>query len=104
MNNLINYGTIVIAVLSALAFTVSVITQVTKEIGFLDRIPTQLQVIILSVSLTPAAYIAYAQYSYMQIHWYMIAASIIAGFFVAFVAMFGWDKLQELYHRFFNKQ
>lgn len=104
MENIINYGTAIIAVIGALAFVVSVITQVTKEIGFLSRVPTQLQVIILSVALTPAAYIAYAQYSYMQLHWYMIAASIIAGFFVAFVAMFGWDKLQELYHRFFNKQ
>jgi len=35
----------------------------------------------------------------MQIHWYMIAASIIAGFFVAFVAMFGWDKMSEIYNR-----
>ena len=55
--------------------------------------------IVLSVTITVASYIAYAQYLYMQIHWYMIAASIIAGFFVAFVAMFGWDKMSEIYNR-----
>jgi len=103
MDNVINYGTAIIAVISTLAFTVSVITQVTKELGFLSKIPTQLQVVMLSISLTPGAYIAYSQYNYMQLHWYMIAASIIAGFFVAFVAMFGWDRLHELYNRFFGK-
>ena len=82
-----------------LAFVVSIITQVTKEVWFLAYIPTSLQVIVLSVTITVASYIAYAQYLYMQIHWYMIAASIIAGFFVAFVAMFGWDKMSEIYNR-----
>ena len=86
-------------VIGMLAFVVSVITQVTKEVWFLAYIPTSLQVIVLSVTVTVASYIAYAQYSYMQIHWYMIAASIIAGFFVAFVAMFGWDKMSEIYNR-----
>lgn len=99
MNNLIDDFTIFLTVISLLAFIVSVITQVTKEIYLLANIPTSLQVIILSITLTPALYIAYSQYTYMQIHWYMIMASIIAGFFVAFVAMFGWDKLSEIYNR-----
>ena len=99
MNNLIDDFAIFITIINFLAFVVSVITQVTKELYFLSRIPTSLQVIVLSVMLTPASYIAYAQYTYMQIHWYMIAASIIAGFFVAFVSMFGWDKLSEIYNR-----
>ena len=99
MNNLIDDFAIFITIINFLAFVVSVITQVTKELYFLSRIPTSLQVIVLSVILTPASYIAYAQYTYMQIHWYMIAASVIAGFFVAFVSMFGWDKLSEIYNR-----
>lgn len=99
MENFINEVTMLSTVISLLAFVVSVITQVTKELYFLSKIPTSLQVIVLSVILTPASYIAYAQYIYMQIHWYMIVASIIAGFFVAFISMFGWDKLSEIYNR-----
>ena len=99
MNDLISYGTSLIAIIGILAFIVSVITQVIKEMPFITNIPTALLVITLSVSMTPATYIAYAQYSYMQIHWYMIAASIIAGFFVAFVAMFGWEKISDIYSR-----
>lgn len=99
MNDLISYGTSLIAIIGVLAFMVSVITQVIKEMPIITNIPTSLLVITLSVSMTPAAYIAYAQYSYMQLHWYMIAASIIAGFFVAFVAMFGWEKINDIYSR-----
>ncbi|MEI3577909.1 MAG: hypothetical protein V8Q07_05605 [Acutalibacteraceae bacterium] len=102
MEDVVNYGTVIIAAISALAFVVSVITQVTKSIAFFSKIPTQLEVVVLSVIITPAAYIAYAQYNYMQLHWYMIAASIIAAFFVAFVAIFGWEKFCTLYRRFFK--
>ncbi len=103
MDALINNATSIVTIISVLSFIVSIITQVTKEIGFLAKIPTSLQVIVLSVVLTPATYIAYAQYSYMQMHWYMIAASIMAGFFVAFVAMFGWDKLSDIYNKLIKK-
>ena len=99
MNDLISYGTTLTAIIGVLAFIVSVITQVIKEMPLIADIPTSLLVITLSISMTPAAYIAYAQYRYMQIHWYMIAASIIAGFFVAFVAMFGWEKISDIYSR-----
>lgn len=99
MNDLISYGTSLIAIIGILAFIVSVITQVIKEMPFINSVPTALLVMTLSVSMTPAAYIAYAQYNYMQLHWYMIAASIIAGFFVAFVAMFGWEKISDIYSR-----
>ena len=99
MNDLISYGTSLMAIIGGLAFTVSVITQVIKEMPIISNIPTSLLVITLSVPMTTAAYIAYAQYNYMQLHWYMIAASIIAGFFVAFVAMFGWEKISDIYSR-----
>ncbi len=99
MNDLISYGTSLIAIIGVLAFVVSVITQVIKEIPLISDIPTSLLVITLSVSITTAVYIAYAQHNYMQLHWYMIAASIIAGFFVAFVAMFGWEKISDIYSR-----
>lgn len=56
MTELTDFTTI-IAVLGVLAFLVSVITQVTKEMWFLDKIPTALQVTVLSVVLTVVAYL-----------------------------------------------
>lgn len=90
---------LVIAV-SLLAVVISVITEVTKSIGFLAKIPTSLQVIILSLILTPLSVIAYASYANITLTWYIIAGSIIAGFFVAFICMYGWDKLSEIYNKF----
>ena len=88
-----------IVMVGLLSFVVSVITQVTKEIGFLAIIPTSLQVLILSLALTPIAYIGYSSYNNLPLYWYTVVASIIAGFFVAFVTMFGWEKLKDIYDR-----
>lgn len=90
---------IVVAV-GLLAFTISIITEVTKNIGFLTKIPTALQVVILSLILTPVSYIAYTSYMSIQLTWYTIIGSVIAGFFVAFVCMYGWDKMSEIYNKF----
>ena len=93
-----------ITAFGVLAFLVSVITQVTKEIGALKKIHTSLQVTVLSVVLTVVAYFAYVSYSGFAIIWYMVVGAVIAGFIVAFVSMFGWEKLYELYNRFKRKE
>lgn len=98
MQELLSNATILLAVVGALAFIVSVITQVIK--GIFNNIPTDLVVFVLSIALTVTAFIAYMQYIKAEMLWYMIVASVIAGFIVAFVAMFGWEKLSELWKRF----
>lgn len=91
--------TIILAVIGVLAFCVSVITQVFKGVGFLSKIPTDALVFVLSIGITVAAFVAYMQYINMVILWYMILAAIMAGFIVAFVAMYGWEKLTDLWKR-----
>ena len=100
MQTLIANMTIILAVIGALAFVVSVITQVIKGIGIFNKVPTDIVVFLLSIGITVVAYIAYMQYIQMAILWYMILASIVAGFVVAFVAMYGWEKLSDLWKRF----
>lgn len=100
MQALIANMTIILAVIGALAFIVSVITQVIKGIGIFNKVPTDILVFVLSIGITVVAFIAYMQYTQMAILWYMILASVIAGFVVAFVAMYGWEKLSELWKRF----
>ena len=84
----------------ALAFVVSVITEVIKGIGVFKKIPTDIVVIILSMVLTVVAFFAYAQYAALVVTWYLIVAALIGGFFVAFITMYGWSKLNELWTRF----
>lgn len=90
----------VITVIGTLAFTVSVITEVIKGLSFMRHIPTDLVVIILSLILSVAAFYAYAQYTGLAITWYLVVAAFIGGFFVAFIAMYGWSKLSGLWGRF----
>lgn len=89
-----------ILVIGCLAFLVSVITEVFKNVGVFKKIPTDLFVIVLSVAMTVTVYIAYMDYIHQSILWYMILAAILAGLLVAFVAMYGWEKLSELFKRF----
>ena len=98
MQELLSNATILLAVVGGLALFVSVITQVIK--GIFKNVPTDLVVFVLSIALTVTAFIAYMQYIKAEMLWYMIVASVIAGFIVAFVAMFGWEKLSELWKRF----
>ena len=89
----------ILAVIGALAFIVSVITQVFKGVGVLAKIPTDILVLVLSIGITVTAFVAYMQYIQQTIIWYMILAAILAGFLVAFVAMYGWGKFAELWSR-----
>lgn len=84
------------------AIIVSVITQVTKELSFMAKVPTELEVIILSLILTPVAFVVYATVTGLAITWYLVLGSVIAGFFVAFICMFGWEKLTEIIKKFKN--
>lgn len=86
--------------IGCLATIVSVITQVTKELKFLKVIPTSLQVTVLSIALTILCYVAYTSYFDIAIEWFMIIGAVIGGFIVAFVSMFGWEKLYQIYNRF----
>lgn len=100
METLITNMTTILAVIGALAFMVSVITQVFKGVGVLAKIPTDILVFVLSIGMTVTAFVAYMQYIQQTILWYMILAAILAGFLVAFVAMYGWEKFAELWNRF----
>ncbi|CCY21859.1 putative uncharacterized protein [Firmicutes bacterium CAG:24] len=100
MEMLFTNMTAILAVIGALAFIVSVITQVFKGVGVLAKIPTDILVLVLSIGITVTAFVAYMQYIQQTIIWYMILAAILAGFLVAFVAMYGWEKFAELWSRF----
>ena len=102
METILTNMTLLIAVIGVLAFIVSLITQVFKGVGVLSKLPTDILVLVLSIGITVTAFMAYMQYIQQVIIWYMIIADILAGFIVAFVAMYGWEKLSELWKRFYK--
>lgn len=92
---------IVVAVICTL---ISVITEFTKEIGFLKKIPTSLQVLILSIIICVVAFFAYISYAGIPFMWYYLIAVILASFIVAIVCCKGWDYLLEIWKRFYKKE
>lgn len=98
--NTVSYLFIVIAAICTLT---SVITQLTKEMGILSRIPTAVQVTVISILLTVVSFMAYASYKTLIIKWYYIFAAVIAGILIAYITMFGWDNLIVKFKAFYKK-
>ena len=86
-----------LGVLMVVAFVVNIIVQLTKGIV---PIPTKLWVIIVSASVTMITLFAGASYKYVGLNVTTILLSLIGSFVVAYVAMYGFDTLKELWTRF----
>ncbi len=87
-------ATIITAIGILVALT-NIIVEVAKRAAR-NKIPTNLLVLAVAIVLTLAAGIAYCQVYAVAITWYVIAALVVAGFMVAYAAMFGFDKLKEV--------
>ena len=104
MNDLFTTGSVsVLGVLGILAFAVSLIVQMTKELPGLSKIPTQLYAIIVSLVVNVAALYVYANYTGIAIANYYIVLAVFASFVVSYVSINGWDTLNQLYVRFTGK-
>lgn len=87
----------IIVVLGMLVFAVNVITEVTKNIWPFDQVHTNYYVTVLSIVLTVLTYFVYLSYTNSKFIWYYMFAVIVSGFIVAYLAMFGWEKLIKLW-------
>ena len=84
----------VLLIVAILVVITNIIVQVVKKATW-DKIPTNLLVVIVSMLLTVGVFLAIFQIRAVAITWYMIAAVVILGIFVAYAAMFGFDKFRE---------
>ena len=96
---MMQYITYVLTAIGALAFLVSVIVQVIKELPVLQRIPTSLVSLVVSLILCPLAVVIVCQYLKIVIVWYYVVASFIASFIVYLVATGGWERVAEMWKR-----
>ena len=99
MNEIMQYPLYLLTAIGVMAFIVSVITQVIKSWPGLEKLPTAAVVIVLSLILCPAAFMALMAWQQQPITWYMVFACMIAAFVVALVAMDGWERIKEIWER-----
>ncbi len=97
INAIFNYGSIILAIMFALTTAVSLIVEVTKRL--VPKIPTDLVVFIVSIVLAVLALYVYAAIMEITVMWYYAVGAVVLGIFVAYAAMFGWDKFTALISR-----
>lgn len=99
MEILLQYVTYMLAGIGVLAFFVSVVVQVIKEMPWLKKIQTNVVALAVSLIITPIAVVILCMYFNIVITWYYIFASILAAFVVYLVSTGGWEKVSEMWNR-----
>ena len=92
--NLYDISPLLVAVGTLMVVT-NIITEVLKKVTW-NKLPTNLLVVIIAELLTLSAGAACSQLHSISIVWYHIVAAVVVGLFVAYAAMFGFDKLQQM--------
>ena len=90
---IVKYGSCVLFAMACLVFGVNIIVEVVKKL--FPKVPTTLLATILSVVITMVAFFAWAAIIDLAIRWYYVAAAFVLGRFVAYAAMFGFDKFKQ---------
>lgn len=99
VNEIMQFISYLLIAIGVMAFIVSVITQVIKSWPGLEKLPTAMVVIVLSLVLCPVTFVAIMTWLQKPVVWYMIVACMIVAFVVALVSMDGWERLKELWER-----
>lgn len=90
---------LIIPVVFGLMLLVNIFTEVLKKVLW-DKVPTNLLAFILSIVVTIVALFIYLTIANIAFVWWMIPIAIAVAFFVAYSAMFGFDKWKQLFDQF----
>ena len=90
---IVTYGSYVLFAMACLVFGVNIIVEVVKKI--FPKVPTTLLATVLSLVITMVAFFAWAAIVNLTILWYYVVAALLLGLFVAYAAMFGFDKFKQ---------
>ena len=99
LNVILQNGAVILTIIGAMATFVTIVTEFTKTWGFLDRIPTSLQVLMVSMLVSVLSVVIYVQMQKAEMVWYYIVGAIVLGWIVAYVSMYGWEKLTETWKK-----
>lgn len=98
---LIRYGSCILFAMACLVFGVNIIVEVVKKL--FPKVPTTIVATVLSVIITMVAFFAWAAYIKLTVLWYYVVAAFVLGLFVAYAAMFGFDKFKAALEKLKSK-
>ena len=85
---------IIMTAMGVLVILTNALTELFKSI--FPKLPASLTATIIGLILTVCAICAYISINKIPLEWYIIIGAIISGLFVAYTAMFGYDKFNEI--------
>lgn len=99
INMIMQYASYVLIAIGMMAFLVSAITQLIKELPWFKQIPTSVLVFILALVLCPVSFLAMMEWLGQPVEWYMMFACMMAAFIVALIALDGWERVKNIWDR-----
>ena len=85
---------VILPLVLMLMVVTNIIVEVLKKLTW-ERLPTNILVFVVAMAVTLLAFLAACQIMGVRILWYMVAGAVVLGVFVAYAAMFGFDKLRQ---------
>jgi len=85
---------IILPMVLVLMVVTNIIVEVLKKLTW-GKLPTNLLAFAVAMVVTLLAFLAACQIMGIAIVWYMVVGAAIMGVFVAYAAMFGFDKLKQ---------
>lgn len=84
----------VLPVVLVLMVVTNIIVEVFKRLTW-EKLPTNILAFAVAMALTLLVFFAVCQIGGIAVKWYMVVGAVILGVFVAYAAMFGFDKLRQ---------
>lgn len=72
----------------------NIVVEVLKKLTW-GKLPVNILAFVVALTVTLLAFMAVCQIVGIAVTWYMVMGAIILGIFVAYAAMFGFDKLKQ---------
>lgn len=101
MEIIIQHFAAIMTIIGLLVAITNIIVEVFKNI--FKTLPTNIFALFVGVAVTMAAFFAWLTYSGVCLVWYYIFAALIVGIMVAYAAMFGFDKLKQIFESVKNQ-
>lgn len=97
INALLDYASLLALVMFCLTFAVTIIVQVIKDL--FPRLPANFLVVGVAIIVTMLALIVALHVLEITIMWYYAIGALVMGLFVAYAAMYGFDKFKEAWDK-----
>ena len=97
INAIMNCGAAVLAIMAVLVFATNIIVEVVK--GLVPKVPTNIVAVVVAQIVTILALIIACAVMGITVMWYYAVGAVVLGIFVAYAAMFGFDKFKAAWKK-----